>query len=472
MKKLLLIMAAVFAITDANSNNIVLSNVALNGQNSAIHSSMVNFDVTWDNSWRTSTNESNYDGAWIFVKYRKANTSEWKHASLDVAGFTSPSGATVKVSTDNKGLWIYRNANGTGTVNFVGAKIRWNYGIDGVADNDSVEVKVFAMEMVYIPQGAYYLGSGGTSVGEFRQGSVASLTPYLVNSAGAITVGNNVGDLFYTTNVNSGDGVGPIPATFPNGFNAFWLMKYEASQQQMADFINHLDQAKATLNNPGIPGTFPNFTPLQPERPAVASWKILKAYADWSGMRPFTELEYEKACRGANISAIPNEYAWGNTSAITYTVLANIGTPNEIVTAPPNANCNFSFGAGTTTRCGIFATATSTREGSGAGYYGNMELSGNLFELVISTGSAEGRAFTGAHGDGSLDATGVHNVANWPALGKGERGGDFYSPAYSGNTLLPAISNRSFASDNGAEINTGTAAGYGNNGIRLARTGE
>jgi hypothetical protein len=38
----------------------------------------------------------------------------------------------------------------------------------------------------------------------------------------------------------------------------------------------------------------------------------MAAFADWSGLRPMSELEYEKACRGYNTPAVPNEYAWGN----------------------------------------------------------------------------------------------------------------------------------------------------------------
>ena len=53
------------------ANNIQLANVLLNGQNTGSQYSIINFDVSWENSWRTITNETNYDGAWIFVKFRK-----------------------------------------------------------------------------------------------------------------------------------------------------------------------------------------------------------------------------------------------------------------------------------------------------------------------------------------------------------------------------------------------------------------
>ena len=32
--------------------------------------------------------------------------------------------------------------------------------------------------------------------------------------------------------------------------------------------------------------------------PLHISWSDMSAYLDWSGLRPMTELEYEKACRG------------------------------------------------------------------------------------------------------------------------------------------------------------------------------
>lgn len=69
-------------------------------------------------------------------------------------------------------------------------------------------------------------------------------------------------------------------------------MKYETSQQQYADFLNHLDLARATANNtPGIfTGTHPNLAAPQPERTiGNISNQRLAAMADWGGLRPFTE---------------------------------------------------------------------------------------------------------------------------------------------------------------------------------------
>jgi hypothetical protein len=467
MKRLLLGLVSLLGISPGLlANNIQVANISLNGQNTTSHFSLVNFDISWENSWRTSTNESNHDGAWIFVKYRKTNTSDWRHATLSLTGHTQPAGSVIQVSSDGKGAWMYRAANGQGTVAWNTAKVQWNYGQDGVNDNDSVEIRVFAIEMTYIPTGAYYLGSGGASIGEFRTGGPGTSTPYLVSSAAAITVANTAANLYYENqNFSAGDQTGPIPASYPNGYQGFWLMKYEASQQQVVDFLNHLDAAKATANNPGnFTGSHPALAAPQPERACPVSWKILAAYADWSGMRPYTELEFEKACRGANIAPVAHEYAWGNTTLAGLTAVTNTGTPNEAVDQPANANCHYMNSYSMPVRCGIFATATSNRSAAGAGYYGNMELSGNLWEYVVSAGNADGRAFNGSHGDGMLNSAGAANVNSWPvSSGYVQRGG---SILMSSTPELLRVSNRTF----GGATNVATTVGQF--AIRLARTAE
>lgn len=157
---------------------------------------------------------------------------------------------------------MYRSADGFGAVNWTGNKLRWNYGVDGVLDGDSVEVKVFAVEMVYIPQGAFYLGSGGFEDNRFRNG--ATDTYFNITSEAVITVGLGATNLFGYGN----DAMlsGSIPATYPKGFNAFWIMKHEISQQGYVDFLNSLDFNTASARNTGaFGGTHPNLLPSFPE---------------------------------------------------------------------------------------------------------------------------------------------------------------------------------------------------------------
>ncbi len=66
------------------------------------------------------------------------------------------------------------------------------------------------------------------------------------------------------------------------------------------------------------------------------SWMDLCAYADWAGLRPMTELELEKACRGGGVSATAGDYPWGSTAAYTSTAytLSNAGAINESIARP------------------------------------------------------------------------------------------------------------------------------------------
>ena len=52
------------------ANNIQLSNINITGQNTTSDFTMVQFDLTWENSWRVSSGPSNWDAAWVFVKFR------------------------------------------------------------------------------------------------------------------------------------------------------------------------------------------------------------------------------------------------------------------------------------------------------------------------------------------------------------------------------------------------------------------
>ncbi len=413
MKKILISFTAALLFMSSFANDVQVNAVSLTGQTTGgplnTHYVGVQFDINWKNSWRTSTNESNYDGCWIFVKYRKQSTSVWLHATLNITGQTAPVGSTLQPTTDGKGAWIYRTANGIGDVAYAAAQLRWNYGADGVLDNENVEIQVYAVEMVYVPQMAFNLGNSSAEVNKFRDGAVDTWFP--ISSEAAITCGTSAGNLYAAGSfLNSGT----IPAAFPKGYNAFWTMKYEFSKQQYLDFLNTLDQTSATTrNNIGATGTVPNMVVTQPERAANNFSPInMLAWLDWAAMRPITELEYEKACRGGNNTPSPLEYAWGNTTLSPIATATNQGAANETWAT---GNANYLGGPGVPMRCGALATASSTRTTSGATFYGIMEMSGNEREFTIFAGNAAGRTFTGLHGDGTLSALAEANTANWPS---------------------------------------------------------
>jgi len=316
-----------------------------------------------------------------------------------------------------------------------------------VADDATVDVKVFAIEMVYVPQGAFYAGDNATSTASFKQGS-SDNDPWYIQNSDAISVTNAEADgFYYVSNSNAGENATgsefTIPAEFPNGFDALYCMKYEISQGQYVDFLNTLtgtQDATRYMTETGYRhgtwgGSQGSRTSYRSDRACnYLSWMDGAAYADWAGLRPMTELEFEKACRGTGAQPTDYEYAWGNQTITAAVTISGTEDGTETITTS-GANCccnNQTFTGGDAgpgpLRCGIFATASSTRQESGASYYGVMEMSGNVWEQPVTLGNATGRAFTGTNGNGAIDASGNADAANWPstdAVGAGFRGGDW-----------------------------------------------
>lgn len=444
------------------ANNIQVVNIALQAQDTTNNYTHIEFDISWDNSWRTSSAPNNWDAAWVFAKWKLSSGSDWSHCTLSTSGTTAPVGSTIQVPDDGGsegvGALIYRNsANGTGSNDWNNARLRWNYGTDSVADDATVDVRVYAIEMVYVPQGDYWLGDG-FSTGTFRQ--TGSNTPVQITTTGVAVKCENTayddsqlegGGIYVDGDggINTSGASSPVNnADWPTGYGAFYVMKYEVSQGQYADFLSTLTDTQddnryysSTSYRYTISGSYGNYSASVPNRACnYLSWADGAAYADWAGLRPLTELEYEKAGRGPS-SAVAGEYAWGNANvASTAYIRSNDGQPNATVTnaaSDPTGNASYSTTDGSIDgplRCGIFATGSSSRIEAGAGYYGAMELSGNLFERSVTLGNETGRAFTGGHGNGALDASGNADVTTWPnttAIGAGFRGGTWnYISAY------------------------------------------
>jgi formylglycine-generating enzyme required for sulfatase activity len=591
-KNLFMAFLSLFLMAATNASNISINTVPKIEIQTGDQWATITFDISWDNSWRTSK-PANHDAAWIFVKCWDGE--KWNHVYLDTianatgiivssgsnyqAGNTGAKagGGALAYYVSNKdstvtncpmeielgysqvqynwgavnpaearkkgvvGVFLRRSVLGEGNINVRGVVLPWTFTRQGFTADDDLVVKVFAIEMVYVPTGNFYLGAGQGSTaannpGAFSANSTNIGYPYQVTSAGPIIAANAAGSLWALANIAAGT----IPNTFPNGYNSFYIMKYELTQGAYADFLNSITEAQAngninngpianmveysgamyphgnaTIKNTGniynrrnavvLKIKFPNpvfgvdgdqngiadvngaATASSPTQPATiqnndgqnvaliyARYSFLCSYADWAGLRPMTELEYEKACRGSQ-DAKADEFAWGassiserpmtrnaitnNWARIAYNVspgynanspdvtFLSIGLANErtdkntynhaisLHTALTQLSDNGAWwGAAGANNChtvnstrtwksrkqylvepvrvGMLADGGTNRQSAGATYWGVMNMSDNAREPVINAGSAAGRVFLEMHGDGQLQPNGMSNVGS------------------------------------------------------------
>lgn len=244
--------------TDVAANNLQISNISLTGQNTASDYTMVEFDMSWDNSWRDNIN---WDAAWIFIKWSTDNGLTWQHAKLNptAGNHTAPSGSTITPSTDSTGVFLYRSANGSGAAAWTNVQLRWEYGVSGIADDASILVKVFGIEMVYVKQGSFWLGDSSmySLAGHFAS-APGYQAPFRITSEDSLILGGttagNLVSRFHSAQANVYDDdfdsttTKVLPAAYPKGYNAFYCMKYEVTQEQYKDFLNTLTRAQQDTN--------------------------------------------------------------------------------------------------------------------------------------------------------------------------------------------------------------------------------
>jgi hypothetical protein len=188
----------------------------------------------------------------------------------------------------------------------------------------------------------------------------------------------------------------PLPAKFPKGVAAFYCMRTELTEGDYVDFLNTLtyeqqkahatpppdapagtlclcnggrmpacrnsiqiavpgirrveervtriDGVVATVSRPDTPAAYRTAAPHAACNHMITMDEI--NYAGWAGLRPMTELEFEKACRGP-VRPVPDEYAWGSRSVAndkdpaTWYEVRNIGKPDEgVVAVRGDGACN------------------------------------------------------------------------------------------------------------------------------------
>jgi len=504
MKKLVLIYFIVCVSLFAS--HLEITNIKVKNINENTGKTSINFDVKWEKSWK---NDINSDGVWIFGKY-KDKDGLWKHINLEekspedfnytnqsVKGMYEGTAKDKNVETGiwipytKKGFFLFRTNNGTGEIDLNGVQLEWDYKKAGISDKNikNIEVKVFGIEMVYVPQDEFYVGDPAGKDGPKNCFyTYPNNGAYKIKSEDEIHVGEKEGYLYCDMDSEFSRDAVPyvIPKEFPKGYKSFWCAKYELTNKQFIDFLmtltrkqqqtflmsdiskDHIPNYYVMLNKveeyersslivseygngEGIPV---NIYTYAPQRACSAiSWTDHTAYCDWSGLRPMTELEYEKACRGTK-DAVPSEFAWGTTNIGRAQYFDGADGSGREEKIPKKGLVNCCYGGGiapfladkvTKSEHPGFVGAVSSglfentqhegidkRENDGATYYGIMEMSGNIWEEIVSTGSAEGRKYKGSHGDGELNDEGYAEQADWPnpktAIGMGVRGGVFLSP--------------------------------------------
>ena len=265
---------------------------------------------------------------------------------------------------------------------------------------------------------------------------------------------------------------------YPNGYGAFFTMKYEISQEQYVAFLNKLTAAQqrartigadleallegqyvfgpdknkpsarngiklASIGVNDAPYVFANDLNPRDEYSQNGDGQTIAcnflnagdmmAYADWTGLRPMTELEFEKMSRRPYpYPALRGEYVWnsaGDFIPATGFFGETEGKSNERLAG---GNINAEAKLKGPVRSGAFAAGGAGQTDAGASFWGVMDLGGNLAELYYNT-NTEGRAFCGLqdanHGDGKINAAGAGDVSNvfWPVEPKAFalRGGSF-----------------------------------------------
>ena len=490
----------VCACSDVFASSLYISNI-VSEYDGTSDNTTVQFDISWSNAWRNTTN---HDAVWVFVKYRASATGTWTHALMTSSG-TNPTGFSagtnddadvdleIIVPSDRAGCFLQSDdvlVEGAGFVSVDDVEIV----VTGPNADDSIQV--FGIEMVYIPEGGYFAGDGVATSSFISAYSTTS--PWYISSEDQIATESYgiyySSGYYYQSDGSDGDDLNNaefiIPDSFPKGYGAFYLMKYEISQGTYRDFLNSLTalqksrRVEATLSGndentyvmvseatvgvtyrqtikalPPAQGgsdyTFicdydnDNIGNESTDGEWIAMnlmyWADLCAFADWAGLRPMTELEFEKACRGADVYPVQNEMAWGTADcAQANSAQTNEGqnteTPTNVGTAYIGLYTTGAAPAYGPFRSGFAASSGTTRVTAGAGYYGVTELGGNVYEQTVCVGHTKGRDFQGTHGDGSLSSDGDATNSDWPGFdgtsvstagtwGFGVRGGSFAGTA-------------------------------------------
>ncbi len=484
----------------SNANNLKITNA----QRVGAELDEIEFTISWENSWNVEGIPNNHDAVWVFIKFRECGitSNEWSHAllstTMDDHTFDSEITYATPITTfdrlgneggHNTGVMIRRESIGIGDIVDQTVRLKIVGSSNGVTLDPTIEydIKVFGIEMVYIPEGQFFAGDDEGS-NYIRDNSDNS--PVLIDSEDAIDLKDG------TQTLND-----PIPADFPKGYESFYIMKYEITQGQYVNFLNTLTTAQATERFPNRVGSDMHYvsyddsdntyyTTSNDRAMNHVSPDDVMSYLHWAALRPMTELEFEKACRGP-LDVVPEEFAWGGGPSSAIPTEGNVveGETSgvEIVTDGSNVRLvwgtdveggEFDSGQSDAERgplaVGVYARSAVNpdRVNTGATYYGVMEMSGNVKEFAVPISYWENNSgnvsqYEGIWGDGQLTSTGFYADTDecdttWPCDDRNDR------YIWKGGGTFEAI-DRGQVSDRGSRWQSGYTSRARPNGGRGVR---
>ena len=171
------------------------------------------------------------------------------------------------------------------------------------------------------------------------------------------------------------------------------------------------------------------------------SWSDDQVYAAWCGMRPITEMEFEKAAR--DISPDARKYPWGATEPPDDTTTGLYSPPNEGGTHKKfYMNFRYVPGGQKVLDSGRYMSGDiyRTPEQTGASPYGIADLAGNVYEHILNC------SYLSVPGNGNGTTS---PPAGWPAASssqKGLRGG-----GWGDNAAFARVSDRNVAGWTGTD---------------------
>ncbi|MDO8802820.1 MAG: SUMF1/EgtB/PvdO family nonheme iron enzyme [Elusimicrobiota bacterium] len=392
------------------ANHLAISGGGISGAPGAVS---IGFTIAENNvTTATSAGLGAYNTAdWIFVKFSTMSGAEgsWNHATL--TGGSVGAGAALSAVSDYRGVFFDHTANYAYWT--AGATVTWNSTADGIGLTP-VLVKVFAISMVHVPTGSFVYNAGaisGSGVNNYGAGAQSTVSDASQRPAGAA-------------------------ANWPNGYNSFYIGRYELTQGQYADFLNTLGVSQAAdlhynsvANGHNI--TYTSGNPYGSRYAAVgpnAAKNYLSpsdawSYLSWAGLRPPTEMEFEKA--GRDIGGDTRTYPWGNTApgTATYTPPNEGGTCiNKYINYNNTAGCLKVLDVGRYMSGDVYRTAAE----AGASPWGIADLGGNAMEIVVDCSYAS----VPSNGNGT-----VSWPVGWPSPSVGGYGGRGGSWGYGWDVL-------------------------------------